>query len=62
MLNQEVTTEDETPLIHGAEEKEEGKEGGELIIKQMETENAAGLILFSCEETWKGHVKAPFFP
>lgn len=45
-MNQEVTTEAEIPLIHGAEDKEEGKEeGGEPIIKQMETENAAGLML-----------------
>ncbi|XP_068042424.1 ADP-ribose glycohydrolase MACROD2 isoform X4 [Anomalospiza imberbis] len=47
LLNQEDTTEVAIPLILGAEEKEEGKEeeGGEPIIKQMETENAAGLML-----------------
>ncbi|XP_014750653.1 PREDICTED: O-acetyl-ADP-ribose deacetylase MACROD2 isoform X1 [Sturnus vulgaris] len=46
-LNQEETTEVEIPLILGSEEKEEGKEeeGGEPIIKQMETKNAAGLML-----------------
>lgn len=48
LLNQEDKTEAEIPLILGAEEKEEeGKEeeGGEPIVKQMETENAAGLML-----------------
>lgn len=63
LLNQEGTTEAEIPLILGAGEKEEGKEeGGEPIIKQMETENAAGLILFYCEEMGKGHRKELFFP
>lgn len=71
-MNQEETAEVEKPLILDAEEKQEGKEeeGGEPIIKQMETENAAGLvilllcyvILVYCEETWKGHIEAFSFP
>lgn len=46
-MNQEDTAEVEIPLILGAEENEKGKEeeGGEPIIKQVETKNAAGLML-----------------
>lgn len=67
-MNQEDKTEAEIPLILGAEEKEEeGKEeeGGEPIIKQMETDReccGTHVILFCCAETWKERIKALFFP
>lgn len=68
LLNQEDKTEAEIPLILGAEEKEEeGKEeeGGEPIIKQMETDReccGTHVILFYFAETWKERIKALFFP
>ncbi|XP_010285465.1 PREDICTED: O-acetyl-ADP-ribose deacetylase MACROD2, partial [Phaethon lepturus] len=38
LLNQEDTTEVEVPLIHGAEDKEEGKEGGGLHFEKTSVE------------------------